>query len=119
MKIIILASVIALASFAAQASTYEYKCKTDTGKDIKVAYSYNNGYTLDQIIVDGQNVTLASTMSNTRGSGLRIQVKSFRNTDSLQLTIFGGNSSYQIGNGSQRSMNCENTSPKEVANDGL
>lgn len=119
MKKIIFTSVFALVSFASQASTYGYKCKTDTGKEINVSYSYGSGYSLDQVTVDGQNVTQSSTMSNTRGSGLKIQVRSYRNGDSLQLTIFGGNSSYQLGNGSQRSMNCEDTSPRAGSNDGL
>jgi len=119
MKKIILASTLALASLSSYASTYGYKCKTDTGKEINVAYSYINSYSLDKVIVDGQNFTQSSSMSNTRGSGLQIQVRSFRNGENLQLIIFGGNSSYQIGNGSQRSMNCEDTSPRVVPNDGL
>jgi hypothetical protein len=119
MKKIILTSALCLVSFASQASAYGYRCKTDTGKEINVAYSYINNYSLDKVIIDGQNFTQSSTMSNTRGSGLQIQVRSFRNGENLQLTIFGGNSSYQLGNGSQRSMSCDNSMPAAAKNDGI
>lgn len=113
MKKIFFITIISMLSTVSQAaSSYSYKCITDTNKEIRLNYSYNYGYSLDVLTIDGQDYKQGSTLSVTRGDGIQLTVRSFKNNENLFLKINAPTGSiYQLGNGSVRTLKCENTTP--------
>lgn len=90
------------ASVMAHAATDVYTCTTDTNKELKLEVDYQ---AVQSLVIDGEDVTDQASASVTRGfDGTVVTVRNFKNGDNLLLRM--GRQIYQIGNGSERKMNC-------------
>jgi len=124
MKRILFASALSLLAFnTAFANAERITCNTDTGKAISVGYYYHgsggSGYTLQIVDVAGEDYVHNAILNVTRGSGVLVNIPSFRDGEGLSLKILGSNSTYKVGTGSERPMNCKNLAGNSPKNDGI
>ncbi len=119
-KIILITIIAMLSSIAQAASSYSYKCITDTKKEIRLDYSYSYNYTLEKLTIDGKDYRQGTSLSVTRGDGIQLTVNSFKDGANLFLRLMGPNgSNYQLGSNGVRTMTCVDVRAIESSNGGI
>lgn len=98
MKKIILSLLLATSASMAASFKYQADCKTPQGQMISIKYSYDSGYKLDEITINGSDARrlVKGNLAFSRSNGAQVTLSGFPESN-YETLLSVGESTFYIG----------------------